>query len=119
MFKKRYLSIFVIIILLFSFVAVVAITQAVAMKNEQSQMIEVCRNALSSALSSDRPGYTSYSCGDTVIYSPIRYEKTKFSVLSVTVYFDDGTNDMWCDAQWRGLEWVVIGWGSTIVGMCP
>ncbi len=106
--KKRYLSIFVIIVLLFIVGAVVTI--------DQVQMIEVCRNALSS----DRPGYTYYTCGDTIIYSPLRYERTtSSSPPSVTVYFDDGTNDMWCHMERKGSEWVVAGWGSTIVGMCP
>ena len=113
--RKRYLSVFVIIVLLLIVGAIVAIKQVVVIRNEQSQMIEICRNALSS----DRPGYTSYACGDTVFYSPLRYERTKSSLTSVTVYFDDGTNDMWCDMQWNGSKWVVTGMATTIVGMCP
>ena len=115
MFKKHHRSILVLIVLLFAIGAIFAIEQAVAIRNERSQMIEVCR----SALSSDRPGYTSNQCGSTVIYSPLRYERMKSFLFSVTVYFDDGINQSWCHMQWLGSEWVVTGWGSTMAAPCP
>ncbi len=119
MFRKRYFFIYIIIVLLIIIGAISATKQVVAIRNERSQMIEVCQQALSSASSSDRPGYTRYTCGDNVVYSYRQYKGIKSSPLSATVYFDDGTNDMWCDMQYNGSKWVVKGTAATIVGICP
>lgn len=112
MFKKRYLFILIPLVLVFTIVAIITIIRAI---DEHSQRVDVCRNALSS----DRPGYTFYECGSTDIYSPLNYQRAEASPISVTIYFDDGTNDMWCDMQRHGSEWVVISRGSTITAPCP
>jgi hypothetical protein len=112
MLKKRNQKIFVIIILMFIVGMINAIKQVVAAKNESPQMIEVCQNALSS----DRLGYTFYECNNS--YSPLIYVRTESSLLSVTVYFQDGTNDMWCNMKQFGSTWIVTGTRTTIVAPC-
>lgn len=115
-FKKRYLPILVLVLLLFTSGAIVGIKKVAAIRKEQSQMIEVCLTALSS----DRLGYTFYECGSADVYSPLKYERIKSSSLSGTVvYFDDGTNEMWCHMQRNSSKWIVTGTGSTLAAPCP
>ncbi|HEY9760007.1 MAG TPA: hypothetical protein V6C97_32915 [Oculatellaceae cyanobacterium] len=115
MFKKRYLPILVLVFLLFAIGAIVSVKKVAAIRSERSQMIEACLTALSS----DRLGYTFYECGSPDVYSPLKYERIKSSPLSVTVYFHDGTNDMWCHMQRNSSKWIVAGTGSTIAAPCP
>ena len=113
--KIHKLSIFVIIVLLLIMGVIAAARRVDTVKNESPQMIEACRNALSS----DRPGYTFYKCDNNDVYQPLNYVRTESSHLPIIVYFDDGTNDMWCQMQQIGSNWVVTGTGSTLVAPCP
>ncbi len=126
--KKHYLAIFITIGLLFTIGTIFAVKQVAVIRLGRSQAIEICLDALSNAYGSDRPGYTAYPCGDTVIYSPIKYEPTRsFSLFQrryltdriQSVHFSDGTNRMWCDMKWNGSKWELIGTASTMAGMCP
>jgi hypothetical protein len=116
MLKKCNQKIFVIISLIFIVGIVDSIKQVIDAKIESPKMIEVCQNALSNAFSSDRPGYTFYECNNS--YSPRIYVRTVSSPLFVTVYFQDGTNDMWCTMKEIGSIWIVTGTATTIVAPC-
>lgn len=121
MFKKRYLPSLVLVLLLFAIGALVGIKKVTALRNELPEMIEICRDALSSAGYVPSADHVVWECQKgKKFYTTVQYQRTKFSSLDTArVYFTDEVNDMWCDMQQPGSTWVVTHMGSTMAWPCP
>jgi hypothetical protein len=96
MFKKRYLLVLVLVILLFTLGAMTVIS------GDRYQVVRVCRNALSSV-----QGYGTWKYQRTSFHSPIR------------VYFSNGVNTAWCEMQQNGSEWEVTALAPSMVSPYP
>jgi len=104
MFKKRYLPILIVLLLVISTTVPIAI--------EGYRIYAVCRDKLSSS--------------DSRLGSGWKYQYIVFSSDSVshfpppiTVVFDDGVNTLWCHVHRNGSKWEVDTILATMVAPLP
>jgi hypothetical protein len=103
MFKRRYLSIFVLAVLL------VVVGSMIFVRSDLYGSYAVCRDYLFSRSIPDGPlkyQYTDFSSDDPT-YPPI------------TVVFDDGLNTITCHVRRIGSKWYVLGIGGTLISPLP